>query len=247
MTLYEQALGFVATLFFLSGFVWVLVLYSRASGRTRVGIVALSWLVVAVLYSLIFFVLPEDWEMGWVAFLGLTFVFVFAFWGVIDLAIHANFRLKGGEAARFVQGVALLVLSAVLFVATYLMPGMLDSLPIKTGFAGYFLGILGGALAAILCFRAGARAAYANRAAVPGLFAARKATVEVVPGKATYLPGEKVHATIRVKGKKDFEIKDARAELRYENHYSYLTPDPRGARCSSTRSTAKLWTPNPSR
>ncbi len=101
-------------------------------------------------------------------------------------------------------------------------------------------------MAGVLCFRAGARAAYANRAALPGLLAARKATVEVVPEKATYLPGERVHATIRVKGKKDFKIKGARAELRYENHYSYLTPDPREVRCSSTRSTTRPWTPNPS-
>ena len=174
MTLYEQAVGFVAILISLSGFVWTLIFYSRASRRTRVVLMALSWLLVAVLYRLIFFVLPGTWELDWVTFMGLMFVFIFACWGVIDLAIHANVRLKGGEAARFAQGVALLALSTVLFVATYFMPDMLDLLPLDTGFGSFFLGILGAALAAILCFRAGARAVYENRAVVAGLIGARK-------------------------------------------------------------------------
>lgn len=174
MTLYEQVVGFVAILISLSGFIWTLILYSRASRRTRVVLIALSWLLVAVLYWLIFFVLPDAWELDWVTFMGLMFAFIFAFWGVIDLAIHANVRLKGGQAARFAQGVALLALSTVLFVATYFMPDILDSLPLDTGFGGFFLGILGAALAAILCFRAGARAVYENRAAVAGLIGARK-------------------------------------------------------------------------
>jgi hypothetical protein len=174
VTLYEQAAGFVAILISLSGFIWTVILYSRANRRTRVVMVALSWLLVAVLYWQVFFVLPEDWEVEWVAFMGLMFVFIFAVWGVIDLAIHTNVRLKGGEAARFAQGLVLLALSTVLFVATYFMPDMLDSLPLDTGFGGFFLGILGAALAAILCFRAGARAVYENRAAVAGLIGAGK-------------------------------------------------------------------------
>ena len=122
----------------------------------------------------------------------------------------------------------MLVLSAALLVATYFVPDALDSLLPGAGFGAYFLCILSVALAAILCFRAGARAVYANRAAVPGLLAARKATAEVVPEKTAYQLGETVHATVRVTGKKDFEVEGARAELFYTNRYSYLTFDPRG-------------------
>lgn len=226
MTFYEQAIGFVATLVCVSGFVWVLVLYSRAGRRARVAVVALSWVLAVALYRVAFFALPEDPGIGWVAFMGLTFAF--AFWGVIDLAIHSSARLRGGEVARFAQGAALLALSAALFVATYFLPDALGSLLPNAGFGIYFLGILGAALAAILCFRAGARAVYANRAAVPGLLAARKAPAEVVPDKAAYLPGETVHATVRVRGKKDLEVGEARADLFYTSRYSYLTPDIRG-------------------
>ena len=101
MTLYEQAIGSIATLVFVFGFIWALILYSRAGRGTRVVVVALSWVVAIVLYQVIFFALPGDSKFGYVAFMGLTFVFVFAFWGVIDLAIHSNARLKGGEGARF--------------------------------------------------------------------------------------------------------------------------------------------------
>jgi hypothetical protein len=228
VTLYEQAIGSIATLVFVSGFICALILYSRAGRGIRVLVVALSWVVAIVLYRVIFFALPEDSGFGYVAFVGLAFVFLFAFWGVIDLAIHSNARLKGGEAARFAQGAGLLALSAALFVATYFVPDALASLIPGAGFGVYFLGILGAALAAILCFRAGARAVYANRAAVPGLLSARKATAEVVPEKAAYLLGETVHATVRISGRRDFEVSDARAELLYTSRYSYLTFDPRG-------------------
>ena len=224
-TLYEQAIGFIATLFFVSGFIWALILYSRAGRGIRAVVVALSWVLAIALHRVTFFALPEDSELGWIAFMGLTFVFAFAFWGVIDLAIYSNARLKGGEAARFFQGAALLVLSAALFAAAYFLPDALGSLLTGAGFGVYFLGILGAALAAILCFRAGARAVYANRAAVPGLLAARKATAEVVPEKATYLLGETVHATVRISGRKDFDVSDVRADLLYTSRYSYLTPD----------------------
>jgi len=122
----------------------------------------------------------------------------------------------------------LLVVSVALFVATYFVPGALDALPFDAGFGLYFLGILGTALAGVLGFRAGARAVYANRAALPGLLSAGKATVEVVPDKGTYTSGETVHATVRLTGKKVLEIDDARADLLYKNRYSYLTPDVRG-------------------
>ena len=191
-------------------------------------VVALSWVVAIVLYRVIFFALPEDSGFGYVAFMGLAFVFLFAFWGVIDLAIHSNARLKGGEAARFAQGAGLLALSAALFVAAYFVPDALASLIPGAGFGVYFLGILGAALAAILCFRAGARAVYANPAAVPGLLAARKATAEVMPDKVAYMIGETVHAAFRISGRRDFEVSDARAELFYTSRYSYLTFDPRG-------------------
>ncbi len=49
-----------------------------------------------------------------------------------------------------------------------------------------------------------------------------------MPERAAYVPGETVHATVRVRGKKDFEVEDARAELFYTSRYSYLTPDVRG-------------------
>lgn len=228
MTFFEQAIGLVATLVCVAGFVWALVLYSRAGRWARVAAVAVSWVLAMVLYRVAFFALPEDSEVGWIAFMGLTFVFAFAFWGVIDLAVHSNARLRGGELARFVQGAALMVLSAALFVATYFVPDALGSLVPGAGFGIYFLGILGGALAAILLFRAGARTVYANRAALPGLLAGRKASVEVVPERSAYSSGETVHATIRITGKKDFEIEGARAELFYTSRYSYLTPDPRG-------------------
>lgn len=228
MTLYGQALGFVAILVFVSGFIGALIFYSGAAHRTRLAIVALSWVLAIVLYRVIFFVMPEDSSLGYVAFMGLAFVFVFAFWGVIDLAIHSNARLRGGETARFAQGAALLVLSVALFAAAYFLPDALALVLPDAGFAAYLLGILGTALAAILCFRAGARAAYANRAAVPNLLSARKASVEVTPERTVYMPGETVRARVRVRGKKDFEIGGARAELLYEIRYSYLTPDPRG-------------------
>ena len=228
MTFFEQAIRFVATLVCVCGFVWALVLYSRASRGAREAVVAASWVLTVALYRAAFFVLPEDSDLGWIAFIGLTFVFGFAFWGVIDLAIHSNVRLRGGEAARFVQGAALLVLSAALFVATYFVPDALGALLPDAGFGAYFLGILGAALAAILLFRAGARAVYANRAALPGLLAVRRATAEVMPERAAYSLGEMVHATVRVRGRKDFEVEDARAELFYTSRYSYLTPEVRG-------------------
>ena len=227
MTFYEQAVGFVATLVCVCGLVVALVLYSRAGHGARAAAVAASWVITIALYRVAFFVLPEDSGFGYVAFMGLTFVFVFAFWGVIDLAIHSNARLRGGETARFVQGAALLALSAALFVTTYFVPDALGALLPGAGFGAYFLGILGAALAAVLLFRAGARAVYANRAALPGLAAARRATAEVVPERAVYLPGGMVHATVRVRGKKDFEVEDARAELFYTSRYFYLTPDVR--------------------
>ena len=228
MTLYEQAIGSITTLCFVSGFIWALILLSRAGRGTGVVVVALSWVVAIVLYRVIFFALPEDSGFGYVAFMGLTFVFVFAFWGLIDLAIHSKARLKGGEAARFAQGAGLLALSAALFVAAYFVPDALASLIPGAGFGVYFLGILGAALAAILCFRAGARAVYANPAAVPGLLAARKATAEVMPDKVAYMLGETVHAADRISGRRDFEVSDARAELFYTSRHSYLTFDPRG-------------------
>jgi putative intracellular protease/amidase len=228
MTFFEQAIGLVATLVCVAGFVWALVLYSRAGRWARAAAVVVSWVLAIVLYRVAFFGLPEDSELGWIAFMGLTFVFAFAFWGVIDLAIHSNVRLRGGEAARFAQGVALLVLSAALFVAAYFLPDALGALLPGAGFGAYFLGILGGALAAILCFRAGARAVYANRAAVPGLLAARKATAEAVPEKVAYMLGETAHAAVRISGRRDFEVSDTRAELLYTSRYSYLTFDPRG-------------------
>jgi putative intracellular protease/amidase len=228
VTLYEQAIGSIATLVFVSGFICALILYSRAGRGIRVVVVALSWVMAIVLYRVIFFALAEDSGVGYVAFMGLTFVFVFAFWGVIDLAIHSNARLKGGEAARFAQGAGLLALSAALFVATYFVPDALASLIPGAGFGVYFLGILGAALAAILCFWAGARAVYANRAAVPGLLAARKATAEAVPDKVAYMLGETAHAAVRISGRRDFEVSDTRAELLYTSRYSYLTFDPRG-------------------
>ncbi len=106
----------------------------------------------------------------------------------------------------------LLAPSAALFAATYFVPDALDSLLLNAGFGAHFVGILGTALAAIPSFWAGVRAVYANQAALPGLLATRKATVEVAPRKATYLPGETVRATVRVEGKKDFEVDDARAQ-----------------------------------
>ena len=228
MTLFEQVIGFVATLAFVSGFICGLILYLRAGRGARVAIVVLSWVLTVVLYRVVFFVLPDDGVAGWIAPMGLLFVFAFAFWGVIDLIIHSKVRFRGGETARFAQGAVLLVVSAALFVATYFVPSALDALPFDAGFGLYFLGILGAALAGVLGFRAGARAVYANRAAVPGLLSARKATVEVVPERGTYAPGEAVHATVQLTGKKDFEIDDARADLLYTNRHSYLTPDVRG-------------------
>jgi hypothetical protein len=145
VTLYEQAIGFVFVLIFVSAFVWALMLYARAVRRTRAAIVASSWLLVIVLYWVIFLVLPEDFGRGWIPFMGLGFVFVFAFWGVIDFAIHSDVRPRGGEGARFVQGMALLAFSAVLFVAAYFLPDALDSLPVDVGFGGFFVSILGAA------------------------------------------------------------------------------------------------------
>ncbi len=79
MTFYEQAIGFVLVLIFLSAFIWALVLYTRASRKNRAAIVASSWFVAVVLYWVIFFILPEDSSTGWIPFMGLMFVFVFAF------------------------------------------------------------------------------------------------------------------------------------------------------------------------
>lgn len=228
MTLYEQVIGFVATVVFVSAFICALVLYLRTGREARVAVVVLSWVLTVVLYRVGFFVLPDDGGAGWIAPMGLLFVFAFALWGVIDLAIHSKARLRGGPAARFAQGAALLALSAALFVATYFVPDWLDALPLDAGFGIHFVGIVGAALAGVLSFRAGARAVYANRAAVPGLLTARNATVEVMPEKGAYVPGETVRATVRVRGKGDFEIPDARAELLYANRHSYLTPDVRG-------------------
>jgi hypothetical protein len=228
VTFYEQVIGCVATLVCVSAFICALVLYFRAGRGARVAIVVLSWVLTVVLYRVVFSALPDDGAMGWIGPMGLVFVFAFAFWGVIDLVLHSKVRLGGGETARFAQGAGLLVFSAALFVATYFVPDTLDALPFDAGFGLYFLGILGAALAGVLSFRAGARAVYANRSAVPGLLAARNATVEVVPEKGTYAPGETVLATVRLRGKKDFEVDDARAEILYTNRYSYLTPDVRG-------------------
>ena len=63
-------------------------------------VVALSWVRAIALYQVTFFALPEDSELGWIAFIGLTFVFAFAVWGVIDLAIHSNVRLKYAELGK---------------------------------------------------------------------------------------------------------------------------------------------------
>jgi hypothetical protein len=58
---------------------------------------------------------------------------------------------------------------------------------------------------------------------------ARKAEVEVVPEKGTYLPDEVVNVSIRVKSKEDLDIQNARVALLYSNRYAYLTTrDPRG-------------------
>jgi hypothetical protein len=228
VTFFEQALGFVSGIIFLSGFIWALILYIRAGRRSRVVIVALSWVLVSVLYHVVFFVLSEDSAIAWILGPGLLFVFCFAFWGVIDFAIHAKVRLKGGQTARFVQGVALLFLSAVLLVGMYFLPDVLDSLPIDVGFGGYFLGMLGSALAAVLCVRAGARALYNNWSALPSVLAKRKAKVEVTPEKETYLPGEAVNVAVRIEAKKGLDIHEARVELFYSNRYSYSTSDSRG-------------------
>ena len=63
-------------------------------------VVALSWVRAIALYQVTFFALPEDSELGWIAFMGLTFVFAFAFCRVIDLAIHSNARLKYAELGK---------------------------------------------------------------------------------------------------------------------------------------------------
>ena len=228
MTFFEQVLGFVSGIIFLSGFIWALMLYTRAGHGSRVVIVALSWVLVGFLYHVVFFFLPEDSTIAWILGPGLLFVFCFAFWGVIDFAIHAKVRLKGGQTARFVQGVALLILSAVLLVGTYYLPDVLDSLPLDVGFGGHFVGMLGSSLAAVLCVRAGARALYSNWSTLPNLLAKGKAKVEVTPEKETYLPGEVVNVGVRIEAKKELDIHEARAELFYSNRYSYLTFDPRG-------------------
>jgi hypothetical protein len=49
--------------------------------------------------------------------------------------------------------------------------------------------MLGSSLAAVLCVQAGARAVYRNRPALPDLLAKRKAKLEEIPEKETYLPG----------------------------------------------------------
>ncbi len=51
----------------------------------------------------------------------------------------------------------------------------------------------------------------------------KKAELEVTTDGAAYLPGDEVQATIRITGKKNFEIEEARAELVYENEYTYRT------------------------
>ena len=79
MTLYEQAIGSIATLCFVFGFIGALILYSRAGRGTRAVVVALSWVVAIALYRVIFFALPENSGFGYVAIIGLTFAFVFAF------------------------------------------------------------------------------------------------------------------------------------------------------------------------
>jgi hypothetical protein len=56
----------------------------------------------------------------------------------------------------------------------------------------------------------------------------RKAEVEVMPEKGTYLPGEVVNVSIRVKSKEDLDIQNAWVALLYSNRYAYLTRDPRG-------------------
>lgn len=228
MTFYEQVIGFAATLVCLAGFVMALMSYYRAGGGARVAIVAVSWVLAVALYSGVFFVLPEDSGIGYFALVVLTFVFVFAFWGVIDLALHSGVRLRGGETARFLQGAALLVLSLALFAAAYFLTDVLDALGLDAGFGAYLLGVLGTAVAAILFFRAGARAVYANRAAARSLLTTRQAEVEVLPEEPAYPTGGTVRAAVRVKVKKDIEVGEARAELLYTGHYSYLSPDPRG-------------------
>ena len=60
MTFFEQVLGFVSGIIFLSSFIWALILFTRAGHGSRVVIVVLSWVPVSVLYHVVFFVLPED-------------------------------------------------------------------------------------------------------------------------------------------------------------------------------------------
>ena len=227
MTLTDQVIGFVCSLTLLAGFIWVLTVYVRAGRGSRVAIVVSSWVLVVILYRVVLIV-PKGWGMGWIVFMALGFVFIFAFWGVIDFVIHANLRLRGSAVARLAQGMGLLILSAALFVAAYFAPDLLDSLPLNVGFGGHFVGLLGAATAAILCFRAGAMAVYADRTAIPDLLAARNAKVGVAPGRDTYLAGEAVDASVRYEIKRDVDLRGARAELLYLNRYSYLTPDPRG-------------------
>jgi Arrestin (or S-antigen), C-terminal domain len=56
--------------------------------------------------------------------------------------------------------------------------------------------------------------------ALRGLFGP-KVELSVETDKAAYLPGETVTATISVRATKDLEIEEGRAELVYENEYSY--------------------------
>lgn len=53
-----------------------------------------------------------------------------------------------------------------------------------------------------------------------GLFGS-KAEVNVTLDKPAYLPGEVIRATIEVRGTKSLDVQAGRAELRYENEYSY--------------------------
>jgi hypothetical protein len=56
--------------------------------------------------------------------------------------------------------------------------------------------------------------------ALRGLFGA-KVDLSVGTDKAAYLPGETVTATVAIRATKELEIEEGRAELVYENEYSY--------------------------
>lgn len=49
----------------------------------------------------------------------------------------------------------------------------------------------------------------------------KRAELSVSTDRSAYLPGDVVEATVRLAGKKDFEIEEGRVELVYENEYTY--------------------------